>query len=323
MKKTILSIAAALICFLLLQFIGPKQPEYVPVKSLSEIPQEIEAILRNSCFDCHSSETNLRWFNKLTPINYFVYEDILKGREAMDFSKWDSLPAGNVNGQLYYSLNKILEGEMPLPSYTAVHPDAKLSANAIETLKKYLLSRTPRKPVDSSQIKMANQQFSDLVKNKMTVARQSVQPSPNGIAYIPNYRDWKTISITDRFDNGTMRIIYGNAIAVKAIQERQTNPWPDGSIIAKAAWQEQTNADGSISTGPFFQVEFMIKDAKKYATTKGWGWARWRGEDLKPFGGSATFSQDCIACHAPVKDNDYVFTKPLFLNDYLQKSIKK
>lgn len=323
MKKTVIVITILAGGFGLLQFFGPEQPASVPANSLAGLPDEINSIIRNSCFDCHSTQTNLHWYDKLTPVNYLVYDHVLEGRKAMNFSKWDSLAPAVQNGMLYYSLNKILEGEMPLPSYRAVHPGTKLSETDIETLKGFLLTRTPRKPADSMQVNEANQQFSDLIKGKMALFSQRVQPSPNGIEYIPGYRNWKAVSVSDRFDNGTMRIIYANDVAVKAIQEDKISPWPDGVIFAKAAWKEQVNADGSISTGQFWQVEFMIKDSHKYASTKGWGWARWRGNDLKPYGGKAVFTAECISCHRPMKDNDYVFTKPLYLNDYLQKINKK
>ncbi|SEK79664.1 cytochrome P460 family protein [Parapedobacter koreensis] len=323
MKKASIILILVTICIGLLQFIGPEEPEYQPVNDLTGIPQEVNAIIRSSCFDCHSTQTELRWYDKLTPANYIVSNHIAKGREALDFSTWDSLAPADQNTKLYYSLNKILQGEMPLFSYTAIHPNAKLSTDDIMTLKNFLITRTPRKPIDSIQIHESNQQFSDFVDGKMALSKQSVQPAPNGIDYIPDYRNWKVISISDRFDNGTMRIIYGNDIAVKAIQNHATNPWPDGAIFAKTAWKQQANADGSITAGSFVQVEFMIKDTHKYAATNDWGWARWRGTDLKPYGGKALFTAECIACHQPMKNNDYVFTKPLYLKDYQQKTNKK
>ncbi|MES2486008.1 MAG: cytochrome P460 family protein, partial [Bacteroidota bacterium] len=141
-----------------------------------------------------------------------------------------------------------------------------------------------------------------------------VQDEPNGLAYIPDYRNWKAISSTERFDNGTMRIIFGNDIAVKAIQNNQTNPWPDGTSFAKTAWKQNVLPDGDITTGAFIQVEFMVKDAQKYAETKGWGWGRWKGNDLKPYGDNRNFDNECIKCHQPVKNRDYVFTPPLYLS---------
>jgi hypothetical protein len=52
----------------------------------------------------------------------------------------------------------------------------------------------------------------------------------------------------------------------------------------------------------------MLKDARRYKNTDGWGWGRWRGEDLKPYGKDAHFVNECTGCHMPVQGNDYVYT---------------
>jgi hypothetical protein len=54
----------------------------------------------------------------------------------------------------------------------------------------------------------------------------------------------------------------------------------------------------------------MHKDSVKYAATGGWGYARWLGTEQKPYGKDASFAQECVGCHTPVKDNDWVFTHP-------------
>jgi hypothetical protein len=313
MKKIKFVLLSIGLFVILMQFIRPEQPASTPSPDLSGIPQEVNAILRSSCFDCHSSQTKLHWYDKLTPVNYLVDNHISQGRQALNFSNWAQLTPAVQNSKLYYSLNKILWGQMPLPSYLLAHPDAGLSKKDISTLKDFVSSRTPRAGVDTAQVNKIKQQFSTFVQQKVAKSKLSVQASPNGIAYIPNYRNWNIISITDRFDNGTIRMIYGNAIAIQAIQNHQTNPWPDGTILAKAAWTQLAKADGSLSTGEFVQVEFMIKDAKQYANTSGWGWARWRGTDLKPYGRTALFTVECIACHKPMAKNDFVFTRPLDL----------
>ncbi|HHB12034.1 MAG TPA: cytochrome P460, partial [Chromatiales bacterium] len=63
--------------------------------------------------------------------------------------------------------------------------------------------------------------------------------------------------------------------------------------------------------GKFVHAEFMIKDSKKWADHGGWGFARWLGQEQKPYGKDASFANECFNCHKPVKDNDYVFTHPI------------
>ena len=144
-------------------------------------------------------------------------------------------------------------------------------------------------------------------------APPTVPPAPNGIEFPTGYADWRVISISDRNDNGTLRAILGNDIAIAAARAGNTNPWPDGSILGKVVWKRAPEAAWPAAVAPtkFVHAEFMLKDREKWAGNgTGWGWARWKGVDQKPYGKDAQFAQECIACHTPVKGRDWVFTTP-------------
>jgi len=146
------------------------------------------------------------------------------------------------------------------------------------------------------------------------IAGDKVAPSPNGIAFPDGYQDWAVISVSHRIDNKTLRVILGNDKAIAAARQGKTNPWPDGAVIGKVVWK-QTQAEhwkDAIVPKKFIHAEFMFKDAVKYKSTYGWGWARWKGLDQKPYG-KADVAQECIACHTPVKNNDWMFTVPASL----------
>jgi hypothetical protein len=113
----------------------------------------------------------------------------------------------------------------------------------------------------------------------------------------PTIRTGKAISSTHRLDNQTIRIILGNETAFKAIADGRTNPWPDNTVLAKVAWLARDDGRGQIRPGLFLQVEFTIRDRKRYAATKGWGWTRWRGAGLTPYGKDAAFSAECVGWH--------------------------
>jgi len=311
-KKSKISIFI-LVAFLAAQFFRPEMQGSTPIKPMNGVPVDVQHILRTSCYNCHSDQVQLAWFDNITPANFLVNAHIQQGRKALNFSNWDSLATPQQSAALYYALNKVLAGEMPLASYTALHPEAKLKKGEIDILKRYVTSLSPRRVTDSTNAAIADRQYREWI-NGNALPKDRIKPAPNGITYIDGYRQWKAISTTDRFDNGTMRIIFGNDVVIKAISEKNTNPWPDGAVFAKAAWKQQVDANGNIATGQFIQVEFMIKDQKKYASTAGWGWARWRGDDLKPYGDGASFDRECISCHQPVKKSDYVFTTPFRLN---------
>jgi len=134
--------------------------------------------------------------------------------------------------------------------------------------------------------------------------------APNGIAIYPGYMNWKVVAPSYREDKGHIRIITGNEIAVMALHAGK-NPLPDGSVLAKVAWKAEHHPSFQDATEPgaFVQVEFMVKDSKKYQETGGWGFARFVGDELKPYGKDTSFVKECFQCHKPVANNDYLFTK--------------
>ncbi|GAA0541930.1 cytochrome P460 family protein [Chitinophaga japonensis] len=309
-KKTRLLLLLTGACLLAIQFIRP-EIGHPPVTGDLEAPPEIKAILERACYDCHSNETKLRWYDQLAPAYWRVAAHVREGREVLNFSAWQSLPPAVQKGKLFESYNQVQAGAMPLADYQLVHPSAKITPAELALLKNYVGSLVSIQPADSAAIAGADKQYRQWTAGALQPGQ--VQNAPNGIGYIPDYRNWQVVTISDRFDNGTMRVIYGNDIAMKAIRENRTNPWPNGTIFAKAAWKELQDADGQVRTGEFWQVEFMIKDDKKYADTKGWGWARWRGPQLAPYGKHLLFTTECVNCHRPMKDKDYVFTIPTTL----------
>jgi hypothetical protein len=138
-------------------------------------------------------------------------------------------------------------------------------------------------------------------------------PAPShGVPYPEGWRDWATIAVSHRTDNNTLRAILGNDVAVQAARAGNTNPWPDGSILGKVVWKDTRleNWQAAVAPGEFVHAEFMFKDSKQYADSHGWGWARWVGLEQKPFDQGMDV---CIACHTPVKDQDWVFTEPASL----------
>ena len=133
-----------------------------------------------------------------------------------------------------------------------------------------------------------------------------------GIKIPPGYRDWKLISVAHEEGNlNDLRALLGNDLAIKAYREGKL-PFPDGTIIARLAWsyvpsEENNKVFGraqSFVPGSATNVQFMVKDSKKFAATGGWGFAQFK--DGKPAG--AALLKTCFPCHEPVKARDFVFT---------------
>ena len=274
-----------------------------------KVPAPVQQILRTSCYNCHSNETKLSWFDHIVPAYWFVVEDIRKARSHLNFSELSSLPQMQQQEALYEMVNQIQSGDMPPRKYELFHREARITPEQLAILRSALNPYRQRATADPEQVAAADAEYSQWLNADIPVG--PVPPAPNGIAFMPDYKNWKTISATDRLDNETIRLVLGNDTAIKAIQANQINPWPNGTIFAKVAWNRLVDPNGMTRPGKFWQVEFMIKDSSKYQSTLGWGFARWRGVGLQPFGKDATFAAGCVGCHSPMRDNDYVFTRPI------------
>jgi hypothetical protein len=135
-----------------------------------------------------------------------------------------------------------------------------------------------------------------------------------GIKLPEGYRDWRLISVAHEEGKlNDLRAILGNDTAIEAAR-RGDAIYPDGSIIARLAWDytplpESKAAFGQaqsyVAVHPKNGVQFMVKDSKKYAATGGWGFAHFN--DGKP--GDAKIHETCFACHQAVASRDFVFAR--------------
>jgi hypothetical protein len=306
-KETrILSITAvmAVFIFICIQFTGPTIANPV-ANGPFEGPKEVEQILKRACYDCHSNETKLAWYDKIAPISWQVANDVRTARSRFNFSQWNDLTEAEQETKLWYIVNMIDQGKMPLKSYAALHPSAKVSKDELALLKDFMISYSAEKA-----LKKKNARLTAKPGQLSTTTEKPV--ALNGVAYTDDYKNWEVISATNRFDNGTMRIIYGNAITVKAIKENKINPWPEGSVIVKVVWNKlPEDKNGEVRTGDFNNAQFMVKDSEKFKDTEGWGFARFSTPKLLAYGKNAGFATECINCHQLASKTGFVFDIPV------------
>ncbi|MBC8319774.1 MAG: heme-binding domain-containing protein [Bacteroidetes bacterium] len=130
MKKAIYLIIALLI---VVQFIPAYLPEVSydnPKDMLTNNPNitdDVKMILKNSCYNCHSNETNYPWYARVIPISFLVSHDIKDGREELNFSHWENYKKIEKAGILDDISGSVSNGEMPKKIYTLIHRNASLS----------------------------------------------------------------------------------------------------------------------------------------------------------------------------------------------------
>ena len=113
---------------LLLQFVQIDIPKPPKATAQDEIkaPKEKMAILKKSCYDCHSNNTKYPWYSDIAPISWQVHSNIKNGRAWMNFSIWNKYDEKKKQ-KLYKGIVDALNIKMPPAEYLLVYKEARLS----------------------------------------------------------------------------------------------------------------------------------------------------------------------------------------------------
>ena len=146
---------------------------------------------------------------------------------------------------------------------------------------------------------------------------------PGGLAFseFRGYEDWQAISISR--NERVVAMILGNPAMIEAYRAGipgNGKPVPDGAKMAKIHWLPKPNEFFKDATvpGKLLNVDFMVKDSKRFADSGGWGWAVFVYDTVSHAFTPGTTADNppqandakCgFACHTIVKSRDYVFTE--------------
>jgi hypothetical protein len=121
------------IIFLLIQFYQPaRNLDYgqilpIHITKLYNMPSKVKTILRTSCYDCHSNNTEYPWYSYIQPVRMFMDSHIKEGKENLNFSEFGNYSERKQGNKLEEIVKQLKSDEMPLASYTLIHKNAILT----------------------------------------------------------------------------------------------------------------------------------------------------------------------------------------------------
>ncbi len=95
---------------------------------LEATEKSVANLIQNACYDCHSYQTEYPWYARIAPVSWWIENHINEGREHLNFSVWSSYDAKKQKHKLEECIEMMENNEMPLKSFTWIHPEAKLSS---------------------------------------------------------------------------------------------------------------------------------------------------------------------------------------------------
>lgn len=131
MGRIKIGLLALLIVTIGIQFIQPApnkngQVLETDITKIVKVPKNVQVILKTSCYDCHSNNTQYPWYSKIQPSGWWMASHIKKGKSELNFDEFGSYSKRRQQSKLKSIVNTIEDGTMPLTSYTFIHKDAKL-----------------------------------------------------------------------------------------------------------------------------------------------------------------------------------------------------
>lgn len=130
------------IVFIIAQFFGPEKNQG-DLKSIDAFlaetnpPAAVKQILIESCYDCHSNVTQYPWYSNITPVNYWMADHVEHGKKHFNLSNWEANSNKKKDHKFEELIEMVKEKEMPLPSYTWAHSEARLTNSQIEAVVKW------------------------------------------------------------------------------------------------------------------------------------------------------------------------------------------
>ena len=139
MKIVKKSFLILLVVFIVAQFFGPEKNQ----GSLASIepfffffypPENVRAILKETCYDCHSDVTRYPWYNTITPVNYWLAAHVKDGKKHFNMSNWEGNTVKRKDHKFEELIEMVENKDMPLKSYTLTHAEANLTDAQIKAV---------------------------------------------------------------------------------------------------------------------------------------------------------------------------------------------
>ena len=108
------------------------------ITNLYNVPGNVKIILANSCYDCHSNNTRYPWYSYIQPARLFMDLHIRNAKKELNFSEFGNYSKRRQGSKLESISKQVKSGDMPLPSYTILHKNAKLTPQQKETVLRWI-----------------------------------------------------------------------------------------------------------------------------------------------------------------------------------------
>lgn len=129
-----------LVILIVIQFIRPTrnisaQPSENDITLKYSVPENVQIVLQESCYDCHSNNTRYPWYTNIQPVGWWIQSHVNEGKQHLNFSEFGTYAEKKAKHKFEEIEESMNTGWMPLESYLIIHADAKLSKEQSDAMR--------------------------------------------------------------------------------------------------------------------------------------------------------------------------------------------
>ena len=140
MKRPHMIAGGFLALALVVQFV-PVDRSNPPETAVLALPADIAPLIERACIDCHSHRTRWPWYGWVAPVSWLLRSDVREARREMNFSTWGEMARKDQQAAMMSIRRRVKKGEMPLPKYLWMHPEAVLTDAERQRIQAWALGR--------------------------------------------------------------------------------------------------------------------------------------------------------------------------------------
>lgn len=135
MRKALKLIGFLLLAaIVLIQFFPPDRNNAdgktgISINQVLNVPDSVNEVFKQSCFDCHSNTTRYPWYTSIQPAGWYLANHVKEGKAQLNLDEFGNYSARRQLSKLKSIAESVESEDMPLKSYLLLHPDARMSGH--------------------------------------------------------------------------------------------------------------------------------------------------------------------------------------------------
>lgn len=110
------------------------------ISKVYAVPVNVQNVLTQKCYDCHSNNTDYPWYIHIQPIGWWMASHIKEAKDELNFNEFKTYNQKKASHKLEEVMEVLEDGAMPIKSYVWLHSEAKVTPEEVQSINNWIQS---------------------------------------------------------------------------------------------------------------------------------------------------------------------------------------